>query len=39
MADLRKSYLNGIFDEMKRISNEKEALLDKEIEAEKEATR
>jgi len=35
MADLRKSYLNGIFDEMKRISNEKEALLDKEIEAEK----
>lgn len=35
MSDLRKSYLNGIFDEMKRISNEKEALLDKEIEAEK----
>lgn len=35
MAEIRKSYLNGIFDEMKRISNEKEALLDKEIEAEK----
>ena len=35
MAEMRKSYLNGILDEMKRISNEKEALLDKEIEAEK----